>query len=163
MEAIFILLVTYVRPSELLALRKIVQPLMSLLHCWSVVIAAFETEVSTKTGVRGEESLLLDQRWPQWVNKLMPRPKAGNSEERIWNFDYLAATRISRQQPTLWNSAVTVGPETDPGAWVQNSESSISRTVVSVQQCRKIRQEQSSGSRPPHLSLTLRHKLETLV
>ena len=43
---ILISLVTCMRPSELLALRKkdLVPPLMPLLPCWSVVIAAFEAE-----------------------------------------------------------------------------------------------------------------------
>ena len=55
---ILISLVTYMRPSELLALRKkdLVPPLMPLLPCWSVVIAAFETGVSSKTGVRDGRS-----------------------------------------------------------------------------------------------------------
>ena len=47
---ILISLVTYMRPSELQALRKknLVLPLMPLLPCWSVVIAAVESAVSTK-------------------------------------------------------------------------------------------------------------------
>ena len=46
--------VTYMRPSELPALRKknVVPPLVLLLTCWSVVIAASETGVFTKTGIR---------------------------------------------------------------------------------------------------------------
>ena len=53
--AVFILMlrVTYMRPSELLALKKkdLVPPLVPLLPCWLVVIAASETGVSTSTRV----------------------------------------------------------------------------------------------------------------
>ena len=67
-----IVLVTYMRPSELLTLRKrdLAPPLISVLPFWSVVIAASETGVSTKTGVR-DGSVLIDQRI-QCVNKLLP-------------------------------------------------------------------------------------------
>ena len=66
---ILILLMTYVRPSELLALRKkdLVPPRVPLLPCWSIVIAASEAGVSTQTLL----SVLLGQRWLQWVNKLL--------------------------------------------------------------------------------------------
>ena len=69
--SILMLQVTYMRPSELLTLRKkdLVPPLVPLPPCWLVVIAASEIGVSTKTGVR-DESVLMDQRWHQWVNKL---------------------------------------------------------------------------------------------
>ena len=61
-----ILLVTYMRPSELLALRKkdIVPPLGPLLTCWSVVIATSEVGVSIKAEFR-DGSVLMDQRWFQ--------------------------------------------------------------------------------------------------
>ena len=61
------------------------------------VIAASETAVSTKTGVR-DGSVLMDQHWLQWVNKLLSQFKAGDREERIWNFDYPAAA-------TMFNTA----------------------------------------------------------
>ena len=50
---ILFLLITYVRPTELRALRKkdLVPPLVALLPRWSVAIATSETGVSTKTGV----------------------------------------------------------------------------------------------------------------
>ena len=69
---IFILRVTYMRASELLALGKkdLFSPLVPLLLCWSVVIAASDTGVSTKTGVR-DGSVFMDQRWLQWANKLL--------------------------------------------------------------------------------------------
>ena len=59
--AVFILIlrVTFLRPSELLALRKkdLVPPLAPLLPCWSVLVAASETGVTT---IRG--------RSPRWVS-----------------------------------------------------------------------------------------------
>ena len=64
------LLVTYIRPSNLFVLEKkdLVPPLLLLLPCWSVVIAASETGVSTKTGsVMGRSS------WsPRWVGSHVP-------------------------------------------------------------------------------------------
>ena len=50
--------------------KDLVPPLVPIFPCWSVVIAASETGVSTKTGVR-DGSVLMDQRWLQWVNKLL--------------------------------------------------------------------------------------------
>ena len=88
----FILQIAYIGPSEILALRtkELVPPLVPLLPCWSVAIAASETVVSTKTGVR-DVSVLTDQRWLRWVKKLLPALKAGNPEEKIWKFHCLAA------------------------------------------------------------------------
>ena len=59
---VFVLLVTYLRSSELLALRKndIVRPLAALLPCRSIVIAASETGVSIRTGIR-DGSVVMDQ------------------------------------------------------------------------------------------------------
>ena len=78
--------------------------LVPLLPCWSIVIAASETGVSTKTGTR-DGSVLMDHRWLQWVNKLLPALKAGNPEDKIWNFDSPTAAKLFRLQPTLWDSA----------------------------------------------------------
>ena len=76
---IFILRVTYMRPSELLTLRKkaLVPPLVPLLPCCSIVIAGHEMGGFARTGVR-DGSVLKDQRWVQWVNKLSPQLKCGN-------------------------------------------------------------------------------------
>ena len=94
--AVFILIipVTYIRPSEPLALRKknLIAPLVPLLPRWSVGIAASETGVFTKTGVR-DGSVLIDQRWVQWVTKLLHWLKAGNLEEKIGNFEDPAAAK----------------------------------------------------------------------
>ena len=49
---------TYMRPSELLALIK--RERVLLLPCWSVEIAAAETGMSTKTRVQ-DRSVLMDQ------------------------------------------------------------------------------------------------------
>ena len=90
-----ILLVTYTRRSELVALRKkdLVPPLVPHLPCWSVVFAASETGVPAKTGVRGG-SVFVDQLWLQWANKLLDRLEAGNPEETIWNSDYRGAEQM---------------------------------------------------------------------
>ena len=52
--------------------------LAPLLPCWSLVVAASGTRVSTKTGIR-DGSVRVDQRWLQWANKLL-------SGLRVWNF-----------------------------------------------------------------------------
>ena len=39
-------------------------------------------------------SVLVDQCWLQWVNKLLPALKAGNPEEKFYNFDYPAAAKM---------------------------------------------------------------------
>ena len=61
---VLILLVTYMRLSELPALIKkdLVRPLVLFLPCWSVVIAVSETGVSTKMEVH-HWSVLMKQRW----------------------------------------------------------------------------------------------------
>ena len=67
------------RPAGLLALRKkdLVPPLVPLLPCRSIVIAASETGVPTKTGI-GDGWVLMDQRWLPWVSSgrlpLSPAP-----------------------------------------------------------------------------------------
>ena len=88
----FILRETYTRPSELKK-KDLVPSLVPLLPCWSVVIAAYETGVFTKTGVL-DGSIVMDQRWFQRTNQVLPALKAGNPEEKIWNFDYPAAATL---------------------------------------------------------------------
>ena len=73
--------------------KDLVPPLVPLLPCWSVVLAASETGVSTKTGI-SDGSVLMDQRWLQLVNKLLPALKAGNPKEKTWNFDYPGAAKM---------------------------------------------------------------------
>ena len=92
-----ILRVTYMRPSELLELKKkdLVPSPVPLLPCRSVVIAA---EVIAKTGSPRWVGLV-DQRWLQWVNKLLPRLKCG-----IWKADPVFRSQRrtgSKQQPTM--------------------------------------------------------------
>ena len=64
--------------------------------------------VSTKTGVR-DGSVLLDQRWLQWVNKLLPRLKTGNSKEKISKVDHpAAATMFKTATDALGLSGITM-------------------------------------------------------
>ena len=112
-----IALVTYVRPSELLALGRNM----------SAVIADFETGCRQWTGVRGG-SVLMDQRWLQWVNK----------EERIWNFDYVVRAKMFKAATeTLGLSGMTMYQTSHSGT---NIDRVRGFTVESVQRCRKIRQ-----------------------
>ena len=47
-------------------------------------------------------SVLMDQRWLQWVNKLLPRLMGGNLYKRTWLFDHLgAANRIKTATDSL--------------------------------------------------------------
>ena len=168
LRAAFILisLVTYMRPSELLALRNKdrVPPLLPLLPCWSVVIAAFETAVSAKT-------------WsPRWVGPHVPTlasmgqqalapaeeldiPEATDLEFRFT----LQRRTCSKLQPTLWNlSGMTM--HRTRHRWIQHRSCVRGfRTLQEVQkrgqwralqQCRKIRQKQSPGGRPPLFPLS---------
>ena len=65
---------------------------MPLLPWWSVVIAVSNSGVPSKTGVRNG-SVLVDQRWLQWANKLLPALKAGNLEDKIWNFRFPCSSK----------------------------------------------------------------------
>ena len=88
------------------ALKKkdFVPPLVPLVPCWSIVIAASEAGVSTKTGIR-DGSVSMDQRWLQWVNKLLPALKAGNPEIENLEFRLSCSSKHIHRQPTLWDSA----------------------------------------------------------
>ena len=141
---------------HLLTLRKkdLAPPLVPLLPCWSIVIPASEAGVSTKTGTR-DGSVFLDQRWLQWVNKLLAALKAGNPEEKP-GISVSQQQKSSRLQPTLWTQRhdnVPNAPQWSQhrsGARFQNSaRSAKTRSVECVQQCHKTRQKQSSGSRLP--------------
>ena len=93
---ILILLVTYLRPSELLGIEKegscpTAGAASSLLvgrdrsfRNWSVY---------QDRGPRWGR-VLVDQRWLQWVSKLLPQLKAGDPEERIWTIDDPAAAKM---------------------------------------------------------------------
>ena len=80
-----------------------VSPLVPLLPSWSVVIAASETGVSTKTRAR-DGSVLMDQRWLQWINKLL-RWQCVKSGKRIWYFDNFAAANKFKASTDVWNVA----------------------------------------------------------
>ena len=81
---ILILLVAYIRPSELLAFKTkdLVPPLVPLFPCWSVVIAASKNGVSTKTGVR-DGSVFMDQHQLQQVDKLLTMCQTRHSGANI--------------------------------------------------------------------------------
>ena len=82
------------RLSELLLLMtNLVSSLVPFLPWWSVVIAACETGVFTKTRVR-DGSVLVDQSWFQRVNKLFSRLKCGNLAVIIWILDHPAAAKL---------------------------------------------------------------------
>ena len=76
-----------------------------LCPCWSVVIAASETGVSSKTGVR-DGLVPMDQRWVQCVNKLLPMLKYGILI-RIMNFHYTAEAKLFQ---TAGLSVLTMHP-----------------------------------------------------
>ena len=84
------------------------------------MIAASETGMSTKTGVR-EGSVLMDQRWLQWVNKLLTMYQTRHSEPAP-----IGKTRFQ-------NSA----------------RSAKTKSVECVHQCHKIRLKQSPCGRLP--------------
>ena len=46
-----------------------------------------------KTGIL-DGSVLMDQRWLRWANKLLAALKTRTVEEKIWNFDYPAASKM---------------------------------------------------------------------
>ena len=113
------------------------------------VIAASATGVSPKTEVR-EELVLMDQRWLQRVNKLLPRLNAGNPEEKIWIT--LQQQNCSRWQPTL---CMTMYQTRHSGARIHQLRGF--RVVQEVRRrgqwracssVRKIRQEESPGGPP---------------
>ena len=96
---IFILPVPYICTSELLAFKKkdLVPPLAILLPCSSVVIAASEAGVSTKTRVR-DGSVLVKQRWLRWVNEFLAMFQtchSGASIDRVRAFRTLQQVRIA--------------------------------------------------------------------
>ena len=136
--------------------KDLFSPIAPLLPCWSIVIAASESGVSTKTGVF-DGSVLMDQRLLQWVSKLLLLLKCGTIVEIIWNFDCTAAEKNvqngNRHFGTQWYDYVPNASQFGQhrsGARCQNSaRSAKTRSVEGVQQCHKIRQMQSSGGRLP--------------
>ena len=48
--------------------------------------------VSTKTRIR-DGSVLMDQRWLEWVNQLLAALEVGNPGEKICDFNYPAAAK----------------------------------------------------------------------
>ena len=103
---ILILLVTYLRPSELLALKEkvLVAQLVPLLLWWFVVITTCETGVNTKARV------------PLWV---------GPSGERVQNFPKISNTRSMdsthcrkiRQMVLVWQPTATFSFARSETSW----------------------------------------------
>ena len=96
------LLNQYVRPSELLALRKndLLPPLVPLLPCWSIVTAASEAGAPTKTRIC-YGSVFMDQRWLNLVNKLLAVYQTchrGASIDRVRGFRTLQESAKNFQQ-----------------------------------------------------------------
>ena len=160
---VFISVATYVRSSDLVALRKkdIVLPLSPMLYCWSIVIAASETGVSTSTptGVR-DGSVLMDQRWLQWVNKVLLQPQ--NWESGASNLEL----RLSRHGKSVQESNRFVGAQRHdymldtsqwrqhrPSAWVlypaRRAFSSVTRYDKSVASLVEITGAQAYGGQIP--------------
>ena len=102
---ILILLVTYIRQSELLTLRKkgLVPPLVPLLKLvgrdlsfrnWSV----YHDRSPRRVGPHGPALASIGQ-------QALARTQGKNLEEKTWNFDYPAAAIFSRRKPTHCDSA----------------------------------------------------------
>ena len=104
-----ILLVMYMRLSEFLEIKKkdLAPPLVPLLSGWSVVIAAAETGVSTKTRDR-DGSVLMDVSLFQWVNMLLAMYQtrhSGASIDRVRGFRTLqkkATTKLVESFPQCY-------------------------------------------------------------
>ena len=75
---------------------------------------------------------LMDQRWLQRVNKLLPALKAGDAKEKNWCFDYIAAAKkfnCTRQFGTQRHDHVA-----NASQWSQHR--SGARVQNSAQKCR---------------------------
>ena len=120
-------------------------------------------------------SVLMDQRWLQWVNKVLPRLKEGNPEERICSFDYPAAAKMLKTATdSLEVSGKTMYQTRHSGASIDRV-----RGLRTLQQVQKrgqwggrgggfssvARYDKSSRLAADYhsLLLTLRNKLETLA
>ena len=79
-------------------------------------LPSFHRCLKGKTGIR-DESVLMEQRWLQWVNKLLPALKAGNLEDKIWNFvGPAAAKKLKTATDTLGLSGMTMYQTRHSGA-----------------------------------------------
>ena len=141
--AVFILVlpVTYMRPSELLALRKknLVPPLVPLFPCWWVVIAASETGASTKIGIR-DGSVLVDQCWLQWVNKLLPGKSGGTNLE----FRCLPGQDSAMGRSSWISTGSNGSTSSSPCTEHVTMKPALIRCAVS-ERCKKNRDEVSGG------------------
>ena len=110
----------------------------------SVVIAASENGPPTKTGVR-DGSVIFDQRWLQWVNRLLLALRHSQLEERIFKFDHPTAAKIFRKGATsLRLQGTTVYHARHSGA--STDRAGQHRTLSEAQKGEQwVRQEQSGG------------------
>ena len=160
------------RLSELLALRKkdFAPPFVPLATCWSVVIGAFETGVSTKTEVR-DGSVFVDQRWLQWSASSCPHSQGRISGRADLEFSLLcSSTNIQDCNRHFGTQRHDHVPNTSqwsqhrPDTGFQNSaKSAKTRAAESFQQCHKIQHEQSIGGRLPLSLANSQNKLEILA
>ena len=73
---------------------------------------------------------LVDQRWLQWDNKLLPALKAGNPEEKIGNFDYIAAVKMFKTNGMTMDQAGHSGASIDRVRGFRNLQE-VSKNEVS--------------------------------
>jgi hypothetical protein len=87
--AVFILVCMecYLRPSEVLRLRKkdLVEP-SGFTSCWGLVVYAEEIGIASKTQ-EFDDSLLLDSEWIQSLRPVLAVMKEGNPEASLWTFE----------------------------------------------------------------------------
>jgi integrase len=89
--ALFTLLLvcTYMRPGEGLALRKcdLIPPSPGVLKHWSILLFPQERVPSSKTLAK-DESLVMDSSYMAWWDRVLPLLKQGKAESRVFAFSY---------------------------------------------------------------------------
>ena len=125
---------------------------MPLIPCLSVVIAASETGVSTKTGISAGSVLVINGGF-NWSTSSCEHSRQG-IRRRISGISSAAAKMFKTATDTLGLSGMTMyqtrHSQHRSGARFQNSARSAKmRVVESVQHCHKIQHKQPSGGRLP--------------
>ena len=89
--ALFTLLLvcTYMRPGEGMALRKgdLIPPSPGVLTHWSILLFPQERVPSSKTLAK-DESLVMDPVFMPWWDRVLPTLAKGNPESRVFAFSY---------------------------------------------------------------------------
>ena len=146
---ILTLLVTYLRPSELLASgKKDLPPLPPLLTCWSIVIRNCRNP--RWVGLYGSAMASVGQ-------QALVRTQSGKSGRKNLEFRLPCSSKniqeCNRRFGTQRHDYVPNAPQWSQhrsGARFQDfARSAETKSVESVQQCHKTRQKQSSGDRLP--------------